>query len=181
MSEEKTAMDGYMIKTLSLASGEKIITYVKGITELGSYICERPFTIYIDEEDGSYYLVQYNPYADHSSDYIFQALGVVGISDTSDFGKKQYINAVRSEIIQDAKLSGLIDSDSDFDSIMEKLQSKMKETFGDECEMQLDLFERSEESLSSAYSLSNEQRDLEESSDNNIVDLALWKPDTEPN
>ena len=165
MSEESEdrVVSRDMIKTLTLGSGEKIIAYIKGVTELGSYITERPFTIYIDEE-GSYYLVQYNPYAAHERDYIFQSLGVVGISNVSEWGKDQYIAAVRAEVVQDAKLSGLIDKDGDFDSVVDILQSKLKDAFGEDSEIQLDMFES-----------------VEEPDTDNVVDLSSWKPDTEPN
>lgn len=165
MSEESEdkVVSRDMIKTLTLGSGEKIIAYIKGVTELGSYITERPFTIHIDEE-GSYYLVQYNPYAAHEHDFIFQSLGVVGISNVSEWGKDQYIAAVRAEVVQDAKLSGLIDKEGDFDSVVDVLQSKLKDAFGEDAEIQLDMFES-----------------VEEPDTDNVVDLSSWKPDTDPN
>ena len=51
MSEESEnkVVSRDMIKTLTLGSGEKIIAYIKGVSELGSYITERPFTIHIDD------------------------------------------------------------------------------------------------------------------------------------
>jgi hypothetical protein len=61
-------------------------------------------------------------------------------------------------------LSGLIDKEGDFDSVVDILQSKLKDAFGEDSEIQLDMFES-----------------VEEPDTDNVVDLSSWKPDTDPN
>jgi hypothetical protein len=59
----------------------------------------------------------------------------------------------------------LIDKEGDFDSVVDILQSKLKDAFGEDAEIQLDMFEKIEE----------------ETDTDNVVDLSSWKPDTDPN
>jgi len=113
------------IKCLALASGDKIITYIKDITQLGSYVCERPFSTYIDPEEGSYVLMQFQPYSDGLSVHIFQAHGVIGISEVSDYGRTQYMSAVQQEIIHEKSNSQKTETIEDiFDEVEKYIDSK---------------------------------------------------------
>ena len=115
--------DPKFIKCLSLASGDKIITYTRNVTELGSYICERPFSTYIDPEEGSYILMQFQPYADGTKAHLFQPHGVIAISEVSDYGRRQYLAAVEKELEYEASK---LDSDiQTIDDLFEEIEKNI--------------------------------------------------------
>lgn len=153
--------DENMVKCLTLSSGEKIITYVRDITALGSYICERPFTVNINLEDGSFCLLQYQPYARNESVHIFQTFGVIGMVDVSDYGRTQYLEAVKSEVEFDKKYER--NSDRDFNETIQSLQKILEDALGEDSETMKELFgdldERSGDSPST------------------VIDLSKWKVD----
>jgi len=160
---EKTWPEVYdpnMVKCLTLSSGEKIITYVRDITSLGSFLCERPFTVNISLEDGSFCLLQYQPYGRSDTVHIFQQHGVIGMVDASEYGRTQYLDAVKAEVEHDAKYERN-GGDGDFEQTLKALQKQLEEALGDSPEMN-ELFD----------SLNIEEKDAK-----NIIDLSKWKVD----
>lgn len=100
--------DERMIKILSLVSGEKIITYVKELGEYGQYICERPFTVCCDTDEGEYFLTTYCPYADPKAPIVFQQAGVIGVANTTEESRAQYLSCIRDYIMEHEDFGGMM-------------------------------------------------------------------------
>lgn len=94
---EESEFDESKIKCFQLMSGEKIITYVSDWNDQ-CYICERPFTIVINKESGTYFLMQYLPYADSFKKHLIGLNGVISISSPSKNGIQNYYKAVSAEV-----------------------------------------------------------------------------------
>lgn len=165
---EKTWPEVYdpnMVKCLTLSSGEKIITYVRDITQLGSFLCERPFTVNISLEDGSFCLLQYQPYGRSDTVHIFQQHGVIGMVDASEYGRKQYLDAVKAEVDHDAKFQRN-GEEPDVEQTLRALQQQLKDALGDSQELD-DLF----------GGLDLEENISKEPQEKNVIDLSKWKVD----